>query len=69
MQLDETSSTVTDCGIHTEMAGGPHPAYEGHIKMGEPYVITLSNLTPICRAYGIEARGEVKNPVYIVENE
>ena len=67
--MDEISSMVTAYGIHLETAAGLHPAYEGYIKMGEPCVITLSNLGRVCRAYGSRAELKEEKPIYIVENE
>lgn len=69
VQMDEISSMVTAYGIHLETAKGLHPAYEGYILMEEPCVITLTNLTKVCRAYGRWTETNRKKPVYIVENE
>lgn len=60
---DDISSFATAYGIHLYTEEGEHPAYRGFLEMGEPFVITLSNLGRIKSA---QARS---NKVYAVENQ
>ncbi len=69
VQMDEISSTVTAYGIHLKTTDGLHPAYEGYMKLEEPYVIMLSNLTGVSKAYGRWAEEAEHKPVFVVENE
>lgn len=60
---DDISSFTTAYGIHLYTEEGEHPAYRGFLEMGEPFVITLSNLG---RIKSVQARS---NKVYAVENQ
>lgn len=60
---DDLSSFTAAYGVHLYLGEEKHPAYEKFIELGEPYVLTLSNLSRIERA---EAKG---SRVYVVENQ
>ena len=60
---DDISSFTVAYGVQLYTEDGPHPAYEGFIKLNEPYMVTLKNLTSITKA-------DVENKkVYLVENQ
>lgn len=60
---DDISSFTMGYGIHLYGPEGVHPAYEGFIRYGEPYMITLSNLQNIVRA------DSIGRDVFILENQ
>lgn len=63
IQPDDISSSVAAYGLHFTRDGQLHPAYEGFLACGEPYVVTLSNIS---RADGAFSGNGL---VYAVENQ
>lgn len=60
---DDISSFTTAYGIHLYTEEGEHPASKGFIEMGEPFVVTLSNLSRI------KSAGAKHKKVYVIENQ